>query len=127
MPYPTSRIHRAWELFVALVAATKSAASNRSGLEKSAGRIPGAFFLENLAREAYIAADAFETVSRDRMPEGYGGAGSVANAALDVQTSAQPSEMPTDTESAQEMMEAFQKAGQAVVREKTDHDFGSET
>lgn len=127
MPYPTSRIDRAWGLFVALVAATKSAATNRSGIDKSAGRIPGAFFLENLAREAYIAADAFETISRERMSEEHGGVEGFANPTLDVKPSDQPSEMPADTKTSQDMVEAFKKVGQSTVREKANHDFGSET
>jgi hypothetical protein len=115
MPYPTSRIDRAWELFVALVAATKSAATQRSGIDKSVGRIPGSFFLENLAREAYIAADAFEKVSETTASEEHSGAGGDANPSLNPQTLARTSEIPPDTESTPEMVDAFKKVEQAIA------------
>jgi hypothetical protein len=117
MSYPTSRTDRAWELFVALVAATKSAAANRSGADKTIGRIPGPFFLESLAREAYIAADAFEKVSREMTPEEHSRTGANANPTLTLQALAQTAETPPDTEAAQEMADAFEKAEQSIVRE----------
>jgi hypothetical protein len=106
MPYPNSRNDRAWELFVALVAATKSATASRSGAEKSIGRILGPFFLESLAREAYIAADAFEKVYREMASEEHPLAESDAG----------PSPIPPGTEAA-EMLEALKKAEQATARE----------
>jgi hypothetical protein len=117
MPYPNSRNDRAWELFVALVAATKSAATNRSGAEKSIGRILGPFFLESLAREAYMAADAFEKVYGETTPEEHRPAEGNSNPALNLQALAQPSATPPDTEATQEMVDAFKKAGQTIDRE----------
>ena len=117
MPYPKSRNDRAWEIFVALVAATKSATASRSGPEKSIGRILGPFFLESLAREAYIAADSFEKVSREmpyeERPPAEGDAGPV----LKVEALNQTSEIPPGTEEAAEMLDAFKKAEQATARE----------
>jgi hypothetical protein len=117
MPYPTSRTDRAWELFVALVAATKSASANRSGAEKSIGRILGPFFLESLAREAYIAADAFEKVYRETTPEEHPPTEGNANPSLNFQALTQSSQIPLDTEATQEMVDAFKKAEPSVVRE----------
>lgn len=118
MPYPNSRTDRAWELFVALVAATKSAATNRPGADKAIGRIPGPFFLESLAREAYIAADAFEKVSQEASPREHSRAEGSANPSLNLQALAQSSEILPDTEATQEMVDAFNKAEQATtVRE----------
>jgi hypothetical protein len=117
MPYPTSRTDRAWELFVALVAATKSATASRSGAEKSIGRILGPFFLESLAREAYIAADAFEKVHREttsaERPPGEGD----AIPALNPQSLAQASATPPNAEATQEMVDAFRKAEQTIGQE----------
>jgi hypothetical protein len=117
MPYPNSRTHRAWELFVALVAATKSAAANRSGAEKSIGRILGPFFLENLAREAYIAADAFEKVYREMAPEEQSSAEADASPSLDFQALAQTSEIAPGTEDTKDMVDAFKNAEQSIARE----------
>lgn len=114
MPYPNSRTNRAWELFLALVAATKSAATNRPGADKGIGRIPGPFFLESLAREAYIAADAFEKVSRETTPEEHSRAEGNATPTLNLQAPAQTAETPPDTEAAQEMVDAFEKAEQSI-------------
>jgi hypothetical protein len=107
MPYPNSRNDRAWELFVALVAATKSAAANRSGAEKSIGRILGPFFLESLAREAYIAADAFEKVHREMTSEEHPPAEGDANPALSLGVLNQRSEIPPEAEAAKEMFDAL--------------------
>lgn len=117
MPYPTSRTDRAWELFVALVAATKSATASRSGAEKSIGRILGPFFLESLAREAYIAADAFEKVHRETTFEERPPDESDANPATNPQAPAQASSTPPDTEAVQEMVDAFRKVEQGIGRE----------
>jgi hypothetical protein len=117
MPYPNCRGDRAWELFVALVAATKSAAANGPGADKGIGRIPGPFFLESLAREAYIAADAFEKVSRETSPKEHSRAEGNADSSLNLQALAQGSEISPHTEATQEMVDAFKKAEQATVGE----------
>ena len=118
MPYPNSRNDRAWEIFIALVAATKSAAANRSGgAEKSIGRILGPFFLESLAREAYIAADAFEKVYQERAVEAQSSGKGGANPALNLQAAAPTSEIPPHTEATGEMVDAFKKAEQSILQE----------
>ena len=117
MPYPNSRNDRAWELFVALVAATKSATANRSGAEKSIGRILGPFFLESLAREAYIAADAFEKVYREVTPEEHFPAEGNAGPPISFEALTQRSEIPPEAEAAKEMFYALGKAEQGGARE----------
>lgn len=110
MPYPNSRNDRAWELFVALVAATKAAGANRSGAEKSVGRVLGPFFLESMAREAYIAADAFEKIHGEVAPEEppsvEGGAGPSHN----LEALNEKLETSTGTGASKEMSDAFKNA-----------------
>lgn len=113
MPYPNARNDRAWEIFIALVAATKSAAANRSGgAERSIGRILGPFFLESLAREAYIAADAFEKVFQERALDAQSSGEGDADPAPSLQAAAQTSQMPPHTEAAGDVVDAFKKVEQ---------------
>ena len=117
MPYPNSRNDRAWEMFIALVAAMKSAAANRSGgAERSIGRILGPFFLESLAREAYIAADAFEKVYQERALEEQPSGEGNADPTLNVQASARTPEIPPHTEVPEEVVDAFKEAEQSAPR-----------
>ena len=67
MSYPNSIDERAWEMFLALVPATKiAAAANRAEFEKRCTREVKTASPSHLAREAYEAAEAFEQVSRSR-------------------------------------------------------------
>ena len=117
MPYPNSRNDRAWEQFVALVAATRSATASRAGAEKSIGRILGPFFLESLAREAYIAADAFEKVYREMAVEERRLAEGSAGMPVHLEVVNHKSEMPPEAEVPREMSDAFKKAEQATTPE----------
>ena len=117
MPYHNSRNDRTWEQFVALVAATRSATASRAGAEKSIGRILGPFFLESLAREAYIAADAFEKVYREVIPEEHFPAEGNAGPPISFEALTQRSEIPPEAEAAKEMFYALGKAEQGGARE----------